>query len=124
MRGNSRFMNKKVDILRPVLEVDVTVIRDRILTDYTVIKADAKCYREAQPGNVIFDGMLGATAVDQFAFYFNRGTSVQPMDVLKFTHPVTGIITYYEVRTREDFTDHGFHVRVQAIQKNYHRDQA
>lgn len=117
-------MNRKVDILRPVLEVDVTVIRDRVLTDYTVIKSNARCYREAQPGNVVFDNQMGAVSVEQFAFYFDGGTSVAPMDVLKFTHSVTGVITYYEVRAREDFTDHGFHIRCMAIQKNYHRSQA
>jgi hypothetical protein len=123
MRGNSRFMNRKVDILRPALEVDVTVIRDRILTDYVVVKANAQCFREPSPNGVVFDAQLGGILVENFTFYFPKDTDVQPMDVLKFTHPVTGVVTYYDVRGREDFSEHTFHVRIAAIKKNYHRGQ-
>ena len=123
MSRNARFMNKKVDILRPALSVDVTIIRDRVLVDYVVIQANARCYREASGGDVLFDAQLGALAFERFAFYFPKDSPVQQNDVLKFTHPVTGAIIYYEVRSREDFSDQGFHVRCQTVQKNYHRGQ-
>ena len=124
MGGNSRFMNEKVDILRPALAVDVTVIRDRILTDYVVIKASARCYREADRGDVVYDANFGIVPVSSYSFFFPKGTSVQQNDVLKFTDPVTDAVTYYDVRNADNFSNHGFHVRCRATLKNYHRGQA
>lgn len=123
MSRNARFMSKKVDILRPALEVDVTIIRDRILVDYVVIASNVRCYREAAGGDIVYNENFGAIALERFAFYFPKDTNVNQNDVLKFTHPITGIVSYYEVRSREDFSDQGFHVRCATVQKNYHRGQ-
>lgn len=124
MGGNSRFMKEKIDILRPAVEVDVTVIRDRILTEYATIRSNLRCYREADSGDVAFDANLGIVAVDRWVFYLPRGTNVRQSDVLKLTDRVTGVISYYDVRTADNFSNHSFHVRCRTVLKTYHRGQA
>jgi len=109
------FMNQRATVLRPNFAVDVTTIRDRILTGYGTVKADVPVYLEPQGSDVVFHEQLGHTGVDTYAAFLPGGTGVQVNDVLL----VEGV--YYEVHGVLDFQRQGFHVRADVVRKNFQR---
>ena len=111
------FMKDTVDILRAALAVDVTTIRDRIITGYTTIQSSVPCYIEAAGSELIADAQLGMVPVDRFSVYFPIAATVQVGDIIKDG------TTYYKVLGVMNFSAHDFHKRIDAIQQNYFQNQ-
>lgn len=109
------FMNQSATILRATTAVDVTNIRDRIVTGYSTIQSDAPIYLEPEGSDVVFNEQLGSIAIDSFSGYLPRGTDIAVNDVVMIDS-VT-----YEVRGVLDYGRQGFHIKVAMVRKNFQR---
>lgn len=118
-----QFMRQRVDILRPAIAIDVTTIRDKILTNYVVIQAAARCYMEPIRSERVMNSQLGGIAVDTMAFFFPKNTIIAVNDVLKeaANYHNGQVIRYFDVVGVLRFSQYDSIVRVDANLKNYHR---
>lgn len=123
LNRSQSFMKQKVDILRPAFAVDVTTIRDTILTDYVAIGTNIRCYSEVVHSERVQNSQLGGVGVDRFVFFFPKNTSVKINDILKeaATNFNGNVIRYFDVVGVLPFSQYDFLVRVDADLKNYHR---
>ncbi len=112
------FMNQTARILRANFAVDVTTIRDRIITDYGTVVEDVPIYLEPQGSDAVFHEQLGVTGLDSWTAYVPGGTPIQVNDCVL----VDGVT--YEARGVKDFTRHAGHMTIDLVRKNYHREIA
>lgn len=119
------FMKQRVDILRPAFAVDMTTIRDTILTDYVLTVSSARCYMEYVHSERVGNSQLGGIAVDRMVFFFPKNTNVKVNDVLREAATVYNgnAIRYFDVVGVMPFSQYDFLVRVDADLKNYSRGQ-
>ncbi len=119
------FFKQRVDILRPAHAVDVTTIRDKILTGYTAIATGVRCYMEWVHSDRVANSQLGGIGVDRMVFFFAKGTNVKINDVLKeAATPFNGNkIRYFDVVGVMRYDQYDFLVRVDVDLKNYQRGQ-
>lgn len=117
------FYKQKVDILRPAFAVDVTTIRDRILTDYVLITSSARCYSEITGSDRVANSQLGGIEVARMTFFFPKNTNVRVNDILREAATVfNGNATrYWDVVGVMNYSAYDWHIRVDAELKNYQR---
>lgn len=123
LNRSQSFMKQRVDILRPAFAVDVTTIRDTILTDYVLIGPAARCYMEYMHSERVANSQLGGVGVDRVVFFFPKNTNVKVNDVLREAATVFNgnAIRYFDVVGVLPFSQYDFLVRVDADVKNYQR---
>lgn len=116
------FFRQKVDILRPAFAVDMTTIRDRILTNYVLLFSNVRCYSEISHSARIGNPQLGGIEVTQMTFFFQKRTNVKVNDVLREQQTsFNGGIRYWDVVGVWDYSAYDWHVRVDCELKNYQR---
>lgn len=106
-------MKSRVTVLRPSIQVDITTIRDRIIAGYTTIKSNVRCFIEPIGSDVLADSQFGIIGVDRFTMWFDGNETVQTNDVIKKG------ATFYEIKGVTKFNDLGFHLRCDAVRKNF-----
>lgn len=118
------FYKQKVDILRPAFAVDVSTVRDRILTDYVLIASNARCYSEITHSDRVGNAQLGGIEVARMTFFFQKRTSVRVNDVLREAATVFNgsQIRYWDVVGVMDYSAYDWHIRVDCDLKNYMRE--
>ena len=109
------FMSRKAEIWRANYVVDVTTIRDRVLTGYTTVKAEVPIYIEPTGTDFVGNTQLGNIGVDSFTAYVPAGSPVLVNDILKSDGE------YFEVRGVSDFSKYGWQIRVDCVRKNFQR---
>ncbi len=119
------FFKQRVDILRPSISFDMTVIRDKVLRNYGTIASDVRCYSETTRSERVQNAQLGGIAVISKVFFFAKNTDVKINDVLKeLATPYNGnVICYFDVVSVYPFSQYDFLIRVDADLKNYQRGQ-
>jgi len=117
------FFKQKVDILRPAYAVDVTTIRDRILTDYVLIISNARCYSEIANSTRVGNPQLGGIEVARMTFFFQKRTNIKVNDILReAANSFNGNQTrYWDVVGVMDYSVYDWHIRVDCDLKNYQR---
>ena len=117
------FFKQKVDILRPAYAVDVTTIRDRILTDYVLIISNARCYSEIANSTRVGNPQLGGIEVARMTFFFQKRTNIKVNDILReAANSFNGNQTrYWDVVGVMNYSAYDWHIRVDAELKNYQR---
>lgn len=114
MKNNHRrLLIHTCDIQRADVDVNTSTIRDRRVAKYDTVKSSAPCWFEPQGTQYQFNDQLGQIVVKSFTVHFLGGENVVEGDRLKKDS------TYYLVRSVDDNTAQGFHIRATVEQKNY-----
>ena len=119
------FMKQKVDILRPAFGIDVTTIRDKVLTSYVLVHQFIRGYMEITHSDRIGNAMVGNIGVNSVVWFFAKNTDVQINDVLREqpTKYNGNVIRYFDVTGVLPYSQNDFLVRVDANIKNFQRGQ-
>jgi hypothetical protein len=109
------FFNQKARILRANYMVDVTTIRDRILTDYSTVKDKVSCMVQDGGNDVINHPLAGMISVDRADVYFPGNCGVLPNDLLL----IRGV--YYDVGQMDDHSFNGWEIVAHCVKRNIQR---
>jgi hypothetical protein len=122
---NIGFMKRKISILRPATRVDVSLVRDRVLTNYVEIATNVRCWIEPAQSQVQNSPQLGNILVGQDVGFFPQLTSITQNDIIKeAANRFNGNqIVYWKVLGLFDYSFDGFLIRVDLDRQNYSRAQ-
>lgn len=122
--NDRNFFRMQVDILRPAFAVDVTTNRDRVLTNYVVIKTSARAFIEPIHSERIMNKQIGGIEVARAVGFFLKNENIQVNDVIReLSNPYNSGNVYWEVLGKLDYSRYGYHVRVDLGLMNYQRGQ-
>lgn len=106
-RSRSFFLHK-CDVLRASLAIDVTVIRDKKITNFVTIYRDVPCWKQ-HTGSDLMEQHMGRVPLDLYTFWFDSaGGGIQVNDRLKVGSD------YFWVEGVVKNSDEDFHIQVSA----------
>lgn len=110
---SSNFFVHRCNVERPVFGTVSGTIQGKKITQWQTILSNAGCWFEHIGSSVVDDGLLGRVPVDRYTVWFAGNQDIQVNDRLKKG------ATYYIVEGVENFTDEGWHLKVEVRKENY-----
>lgn len=101
------------NIERATEAVDVSVYRDKIITNWTTIDFSVPCFFDPGSGSLIESGLFGRTLINTFTVFFEGDRDVRFGDRLKKGN------TYYVVEDVKELMDFDFHLEATVRQMPY-----
>lgn len=114
-RRSRHFFLHNCDVLRASLAVDVTVVRDKKITNFVTIYTNVPCWKQ-HSGSQLIESEFGRVPVDSYTFWFDSaGSGIQVNDRLKVDND------YYWVEGLIRNEDEDFHIQIQARKINFNQ---